>query len=118
MKLQLQHVSVPMPADGHEHARAFYGGVLGFDEVARPAGGRAGVWFAAGPVQVHLGVEEAFRAPARAHPGFRVRGLDALRARLVAAGQAPVPAPDLDGARRFHAADPFGNRLEFLAETT
>jgi DNA-binding transcriptional LysR family regulator len=41
--------------------------------------------------------------------------LDAIAARLVAAG-APVRWDDrLPGVRRFYTADPFGNRLELLA---
>jgi len=66
-------------------------------------------------VAVDLGVDEPF-APARtAHPAFLVRGLDALRERLVAAGaEVDAGQPPLQGLRRIHAFDPFGNRLEFL----
>jgi hypothetical protein len=39
--------------------------------------------------------------------------LDALRARLNAAGIATTDDDSIPGSRRFFAADPFGNRLEF-----
>src|SRR4051812_26898461 len=50
VRLELQHVSIPMPADGHERARAFYGGVLGLEERDVPPKLDASelVWFRAG----------------------------------------------------------------------
>mgnify|MGYP001389422235 CR=1 FL=1 len=47
----------------------------------------------------------------------RVEGLDALRARLEAAGIATEDDALLPGYRRFYARDPFGNRTEFLEPT-
>ncbi|CAM5532553.1 hypothetical protein STENM327S_07993 [Streptomyces tendae] len=45
---------------------------------------------------------------------LRVTGIDAYAARLAAHGT-PVTWDDgLPGHRRFHCADPVGNRLEFL----
>ena len=69
-----------------------------------------------GAVRLHFGVEQDFRPARKAHPAFRVADLDALRRRLEAAGVAIVDDEALPGERRFYAADPFGNRLEFLAE--
>src|SRR5258705_797464 len=65
--------------------------------------------------QVHDTVDDAF-SPQRAVPfAFLVRDLDALRARLAAAG-APVTRDEpLPGVERIASSDPFGNRLEFLA---
>ena len=80
-----------------------------------------GAWFALGAhQQLHVGVEDPFAPAAKAHPGLSVTeaGLDALAARLEAAG-APVIWDDrLPGARRFYTEDPFGNRLELLAGST
>jgi hypothetical protein len=41
-------------------------------------------------------------------------GLDELRAQLKESGAEIEDQPQLEGFRRFHAFDPFGNRLEFL----
>ena len=114
----LDHVQLAIPKGTEDEARAFWIGVLGFAELPKPAesAGRGGAWFADGPVQVHVGVEDDFAPARKAHPALRVRGLEALRARLVAAGRPITPLAPLAGAPRFHSADPFGNRIEFIAE--
>ena len=76
--------------------------------------GRGGAWFRGGGVEVHLGAESEFRPARKAHPAFVVDGLEELRARLVDAGVELEEQPPIEGFRRFHAFDPFGNRLEFL----
>jgi catechol 2,3-dioxygenase-like lactoylglutathione lyase family enzyme len=105
-----------MPASEEETARAFYAGVLGMTEVAKPPvlSQRGGVWFRTHGVELHLGVEAEFRPALKAHPGFVVYGLDSLAARLDAHGSPPRWDDDFPGHRRFYADDPFGNRLEFL----
>jgi len=60
-----------------------------------------------------VGVEEPFAPAERAHPGLVVDDLAALRARLEAVGIAVSDDDRIPGVRRLHAADPFGNRLEF-----
>jgi catechol 2,3-dioxygenase-like lactoylglutathione lyase family enzyme len=110
------HVQVAIPAGSEAGARAFYGDLLGMTEVAKPESlaGRGGCWFVAGSAVLHLGVEEAFSPARKAHPAFVVDALDALCARLEAAGQECVRADnEIPGVRRFHTTDPFGNRLEF-----
>lgn len=116
--LGLDHVQLAMPAGREAHARAFYGDLLGLAEVEKPPllAARGGAWFEAGRVRVHLGVEADFRPARKAHPAFRVADLGALRRRLEAAGVATQADDANSGERRFYAADPFGNRLEFLAE--
>ena len=113
---RLHHVQVAMPAAEEPRAEAFYAGVLGMDRVPKPSAlaGRGGAWFRAGGVELHLGVEEPFRPARKAHPAFLVDDLDALRARVVSGGGEIEDQPPLPGYRRFHAFDPFGNRLEFL----
>lgn len=115
----LHHVQVAMPAGREADARAFYTGVVGLPELAKPAAlaTRGGVWFRAGSLELHLGVEDPFVPARKAHPGILVRdpaAFDGLAARLRTAGAAVLPDPDLPGHRRFHTHDPFGNRLEFL----
>jgi extradiol dioxygenase family protein len=75
---------------------------------------RGGCWFAGGGLEVHLGVEEPFAAARKAHPGILVTELLALADRLETAGVAVTWDPEFPGHDRFYAADPFGNRLEFL----
>ena len=116
----IDHVQVAMPAGGEVQARAFYTGLLDFVEVAKPANlaGRGGVWFSAGEVQLHLGVEKEFQPARRAHPAFLTDDLDVLAARLRAAGcVVSSDEPPLDGYRRIHVADPFGNRIELMEKT-
>ncbi|CAM5531755.1 Glyoxalase OS=Streptomyces tendae OX=1932 GN=GUR47_27635 PE=4 SV=1 [Streptomyces tendae] len=111
------HVQLAAPPGAEQALRAFYTGVLGMAEIPKPPAlaARGGCWFQAGTVQLHLGVETSgFRPARKAHPGLRVTGIDAYAARLAAHGT-PVTWDDgLPGHRRFHCADPVGNRLEFL----
>ena len=88
--LAIDHVQLAMPVGGETAARAFYAGVLGLQEVAKPAAlaTRGGAWFASGSVAVHLGVEESFRPARKAHPALRVHGLAAIVQRCEAAGYA------------------------------
>lgn len=114
----LDHMQLAMPRGGEGAARAFYGGLLGMRELPKPGAlaARGGCWFAAGGAQIHLGVEEPFAPARKAHPALLVAGLDALEARLRAAGVA-VRGDDAGlGRRRIYADDPFGNRIELIAE--
>jgi len=116
MILDLHHIQIAMPEGGEPAAIAFYCGVLGFDEVAKPASlsGRGGVWLEAGNVRVHLGVETDFRPARKAHPGFRVADLDEAIARLARHGVACRRDIDLPAMTRIYVDDPFGNRIELL----
>ena len=113
----LDHVQLACPPGSEEEARAFYGGLLGLREVEKPEPLRArgGVWFECGAQQLHLGVEEPFSPARKAHPALRletVEALDELAARL---GYVRWD-DELPGHRRFYVDDPFGNRLELLAD--
>ncbi|TDD90168.1 glyoxalase [Actinomadura darangshiensis] len=112
----VHHIQLAAPPGSEDGLRAFYTGVLGLDEVPKPPGlaGRGGAWFRGGGVELHLGIEEGFRPARKAHPGLLVHDLDALAARLNAAGHATRPDDLLPGYRRCYADDPAGNRLEFL----
>jgi catechol 2,3-dioxygenase-like lactoylglutathione lyase family enzyme len=71
-----------------------------------------------GAHEVHVGIEHAFTPVRKAHPALRVApgDLDSVAERLQAAG-APVEWDErYPGVRRFYTADPFGNRIEILAE--
>ncbi len=120
----IHHVQISCPAGSETALRAFYSGVLGLAEKAKPAplAARGGCWFAGDGIELHLGVEPDFRPARKAHPGLfwpSITDLEALAGRLEAAGY-PVTWSDelmlLDPPlRRFHTLDPNGNRLEFLA---
>jgi len=114
--LGLEHVQLAMPRGGEDEARRFYGGVLGLTEIEKPSNlaKRGGVWFALGGQELHLGIEDDFRAAKKAHPAILVRGLNALRAALESNGIVPVDDEPLMGFHRFYLSDPFGNRLELL----
>jgi catechol 2,3-dioxygenase-like lactoylglutathione lyase family enzyme len=112
----VDHVQLAMPGGGEDAARAFYAGLLGMTELAKPAvlAVRGGCWFASGSAVLHLGVEEPFAPTRKAHPALLVDDLDGLFAALTSAGHACVRADaEIPGVRRIHTHDPFGNRVEF-----
>ncbi len=114
--LRLDHVQLAMPAGGEERARAFFVGVLGMEEIRKPAdgAGRGGCWFTSGPVHVHLGVDPDFRPARKAHPAFVVPSLSELVRRLESAGLEVTPGGKLAGRERVFAPDCFGNRIEWI----
>lgn len=115
--LGLDHVQLAAPPGCEEAARGFFGGLLGLPELAKPASlsRRGGVWFAVGSQQLHVGVEERHSPALKAHPALAVHGLDALAARLEAAGARVEWDDSLPECRRFYTSDPWGNRLELVA---
>ena len=84
----IHQVQLAVPKGGEDVCRAFWGGVLGMRELERPPAraARGGCWFRSG----------------------------ALARRLEDAGHPVTWDDDFPGHDRFYAADPFGNRLEFL----
>lgn len=110
------HVQLAAPPGSEDALRAYYAGTLGMAEIPKPPvlAARGGCWFAAGSVELHQGTEADFRPARKAHPGIRVRGIEALAARLIAAGAPVTWDENLPGHRRFYTWDPAGNRLEFL----
>lgn len=112
--MKLSHVNVTMPPGQEPVARSFYGGLLGLPEIPKPESirGRGGVWFDAGGLDVHISVEDdRFGPDVRRHFGLACEEVDAVRARLEAAGvktESGRPVP----WKRFMVNDPFGNRIE------
>lgn len=117
----VDHVQLAAPPDGEAEARAFYGGLLGLEEITKPPAlaARGGCWFQCGAQQIHIGIETEFRAAKKAHPALRLTdraAFDGLLARLEAQG-VPIKHDDeaIPGVTgRFFIADPWGNRLELL----
>ncbi len=115
--VRLDHVQLAMPRGGEAAAVAFYSGLLGLDQQAKPPAlaGRGGCWFSNGVVSLHLGVDADFVPATKAHPALVVDDLDALEAALRAAGVEVRADRQLDDVRRSFVADPFGNRVELIA---
>jgi catechol 2,3-dioxygenase-like lactoylglutathione lyase family enzyme len=114
--LALDHVQLAMPAGREDAARAFYQGLLGIPERAKPPplARRGGCWFERGSLKVHLGVEKDFRPARKAHPAFIVEGLRAMAGRIAAAGFRVIADEPLAGYDRVFVDDPFGNRIELM----
>ncbi len=115
--LSIDHVQIAMPAGQEEAARAFYINILGFTEIPKPAelAKRGGAWFQSGDVQLHLGVEKEFRPARKAHPAFIVDDLNAILEKVQRAGyEWDESQPPLDGYKRAHIYDPFGNQIELM----
>lgn len=115
--LSIDHVQIAMPPGEEDKARTFYIDMLGFVEIPKPAelAKRGGTWFESGNVQLHLGVEADFKAARKAHPAFIVSDLDSLIVSIQSAGyETDTSQPPLDGYKRAHIFDPFGNRIELM----
>lgn len=112
----LHHIQLAMPRGREEEAREFYGGVLDFEEIAKPEHlrSRGGCWFQLEEIQFHLGVDDPFVPAKKAHPALTVHNLDALQRRLEASGIEIVWDTHLEGHRRFYVSDCFENRLELI----
>ena len=115
--LSIDHVQIAMPAGEEERARTFYMGILGFIEIPKPAklAKRGGVWLQSENVQLHLGIEPNFHPARKAHPAFIVDDLNLLITKAQNAGcETNTTQPPLDGFKRAHVFDPFGNRIELM----
>lgn len=119
----LDHLQVTCPPGGEDQARAYWGGLLGLEEVVKPAelASRGGCWFRIGRVGLHVGVQDPFVPADTAHPALRVEtleGLAELAAQLADAGY-PVDWAEVPiAAARLKTRDPFGNLVELLVGTT
>ena len=117
--VKLDHVQLAMPEGEEDRARDFYAGVLGLEEVSKPPelAMRGGAWFQSGDVVVHLGVARPFAPAKKAHPAFRCSDYEGLLTRLRSCGVEIVPDEiPFAGKPHCYISDPFGNRLELIAE--
>jgi catechol 2,3-dioxygenase-like lactoylglutathione lyase family enzyme len=112
----INHIQIEAPTGCEEAARAFYGGLLGLEEIEKPENlrHRGGVWFACGSQQIHIGVTNNFEPRRKGHPALEVRHLSAWRLRLTSANVPISEDEPLSGWSRFYIADPWGNRVELL----
>jgi catechol 2,3-dioxygenase-like lactoylglutathione lyase family enzyme len=115
--MRIHHVQIMMPRGREAEAVRFYVELLGLTRIPKPSDlpNPDGVWLTLGDTQLHLGVQDGeIDRSSRAHVALLVESFDALVARLSAAGVEVVPATVVDGLRRAHVRDPFGNRLELM----
>ncbi len=112
----LDHVQLAIPKGQEVTARAFYGALLGLEELPKPGAtaARGGLWFRCGDLQLHLGVEEPFAPARKAHPALRIRGYELLLGKLSANGVSVARDQVLSGVERSFVHDPFGNRIELI----
>ena len=114
----LDHVQLAMPQGEEQAAIDFFSGLVGFVQEEKPPAlaGRGGCWFSSGGCKLHLGVEDDFRSQGKAHPAFLCEQIDVLASELECAGYPVRWDEAVAGRKRFYTADPFGNRLEFMAD--
>lgn len=117
------HVQLLCPTGGEDTARTFWSGIVGLQEVPKPAelAGSGGVWFRCGMHGLHIGIAADFHPARRAHPAIQLANAtayDDLLARLIHAGihveHAVIPVAE----RRMKVHDPFGNLVEFVLGST
>ena len=115
---RITHVTLAVPAGEHEKARAFYSGVLGLEEIPRPAALNAVydlMWFRFLDILLHLDFTPPWVTPAEnRHVAFEVGGLPAFRRYLEGHGATIREAVALPDRERFYLLDPFGNYFEII----
>lgn len=112
----IDHVQLAAPPGSEEEARNFYVKILGFREVEKPELLKAngGVWFQAGTINIHIGIEKPFVPAQKAHPAILVKNIEKLKEYLNENQVDFIVDYKLPSANRFYLSDPFGNRIEFL----
>ena len=113
----VHHVQITIPKGSEDAARAFYCGLLGLSEIAKPdsLAGRGGFWLEVGDRQVHVGTEDGVeRDRSKAHVAYLVDDLEYWSATLANADIEIIDGIPIPGYSRFEFRDPFGNRVEFL----
>ena len=114
---KIDHIQLAIPKESESIARKFYTGVLGLTEIEKPEllKPSGGVWYRAGDVELHLGVEENFtKGKKKAHPAFVVEGLNRIKVQLIQNDIEIKEEIQIPGRKRFSFYDPFGNRIEFM----
>jgi glyoxylase I family protein len=127
----LHHVAIPVSDLGR--AKAFYGGVLGLEEIARPRFRFDGAWYRIGDREIHLIVsrDPTFRAGKAVtiedgHFALRVHSFRAALAHLESKGcrvsddepgrSMRVNPSSITGYPQIHLLDPDRNIVEINAE--
>ena len=116
--MKLDHIQLAMPKGEEDLARSFFVDLLQMTEQDKPhpLNERGGVWFHSQGAIIHLGIEADFRAQKKAHPAFLIEDLDLLALTLIESEYEVKWDNSLPNRRRFYTSDPFGNRIEFIAD--
>jgi catechol 2,3-dioxygenase-like lactoylglutathione lyase family enzyme len=121
MKLKakrINHITLAVPAGEHVKVRAFYGGVLGLEEIPRPAELNAVyalMWFKFLDIQFHIDFTPPWFQPAEnRHVAIEVEDLPAWRGYLAGKGATIREAVAMPDRERFYLLDPFGNYFELM----
>lgn len=112
---RIQHVSIPRPPGSDKEPRAFYGELLGLEEIPVPESIQYLdlIWYRLGDMELHLFAEEPLDDPSGRHFCMVVDDLEGIRAKLVEAGYKPWDVDAIPGRPRFFCRDPFNNTIEF-----
>ena len=115
---KIDHLQLAMPPGAEAEARSFYSTLLGMTEIIKPEplAFRGGCWFQIKDVMLHLGVDNDFIPAKKAHPAFCVEQIDKLTVKLQEKGYPVIWDKALPQIKRFYTHDPFGNRIEFMAD--
>jgi len=115
IKPRIQHVSIPRPPGSDEKTRAFYGDLLGLEEIPVPKSIQYLdlIWYRLGDSELHLFAEEPIDDSSGRHFCIVVENQAETRAKLVEAGYNPTDTNPIPGRPRFFCRDPFNNRIEF-----
>ncbi|MDA0244990.1 MAG: VOC family protein [Chloroflexi bacterium] len=114
---EIHHVQITIPVGAEAEARAFYSGLLGLPEIAKPASlaGRGGLWLLVGGRELHVSTETAdYRHATKAHVAYLVEDLAGWREKLGRAGITIAESIPIPGYHRLEFRDPFGNRVELI----
>lgn len=116
MNIRLQHVALPCPPGAEHVARAFYGDLLGLAEITPPLSLRTldVIWYRIGDAsELHIFTETPMgQDHSGRHFCLAVDDVEALRARLLAAGVSVVGDVPIPDRPRYFVRDPFGNLIE------
>ena len=115
---RINHVTIAVPAGEHEKVRAFYGGLLGLEEIPRPGALNAVydlMWFKLLDILLHLDFTPPWTKPAEnRHLALEIHDLPKLRRYLEDKGATIREAVPMEDRERFYLLDPFGNYFELL----
>ena len=117
--VRLHHVSFAV--GDLDASKRFFGEVIGFQELDRPAFGFRGAWYAIGDRQLHLieqagaGREVAGRISRSDHMALEVKDIDQVRKSLEEAGiEYSTGGNDHLGFQQVFCSDPDGHTIEFV----
>jgi catechol 2,3-dioxygenase-like lactoylglutathione lyase family enzyme len=112
---RIQHVSIPRPPGSDAQTRAFYGELLGLEEIPVPETIRHLdlIWYRLGDTELHCFAEPPLEDRSGRHFCIEVDNVEELRERLARAGYEPRDALPIHNRPRFFCRDPFGNDIEF-----